>query len=164
MFTNLVLAGAILAGGHAAPVYHAETLRVGVEDTTVAVTADLDPSYGYVWAHDNIIYTATISPVANVSGEYNVAINESGVYNAEANPVTGVPWSHVGVFTGTLDYTVTASAPPSGHLPAVEPGTVHSGDLLTAMFNGTSPTVDGSSYSFTYFGIPGYPSGWTQNG
>ena len=69
------------------------------------------------------------------------------------------------MFAGSLTYQVTtAGTPAARNLPAVEPGTAHTGDILSRLFGGASLTYGASTYSFTYHGIPGFPGGWTQNG
>jgi hypothetical protein len=146
----------------------AVTYRAGVEDTTAAQTSDLDPAYGYVWAHDYIRFTATATPagapVAGQPGTWNVAIHENGVYDAFASPVKdNTPWNHVGAFGGWINYQVQTTGTPSArNLPAVEPGTVHTGDILAKLF-GAPVNILSASDSFTYHGIPGYPGGWVQS-
>lgn len=163
---KLALAGGLALSSHGTVAAH--TFRTGVEDTTTAVTADVDPSYGNVWAHDDIAWSATVKPVAGVANEYDVHITETGVYHAEANPVSGAPWNHSGLFTGTLDYVVSSpTAPNARNLPAVEPSSAHTGDIVAQMFgqpSGGISFVGGGNYAFTYYGIPGHPSGWAQNG
>lgn len=162
-FLKLALVGALALSSHGGVTAH--TIRTGVEDTTVAVTQDLDPQYGYVWAHDDISWTATAKPVAGVPGEYDVQISETGIYSAEANPVTGSPWTHSGLFTGHLHYVVTSpTAPSARNVPAHEAASEHTGDIINQMFGSPVTYVGGGDYGFTYFGIPGFPQGWTQNG
>jgi hypothetical protein len=163
---KLALASSLAASAHGGVTAH--TFRTGVEDTTVAVTADLDPSYGYVWAHDDISWTGTAKPVVGQAGTYDVTIQEKGIYHAEANPITGAPWQHVGAFGGHLHYIVTSpTAPKASNLPFVEPASAHSGDIVAQMFgqpSGGIQFVGGGDYGFTYYGIPGQAGGWTQNG
>jgi hypothetical protein len=158
--TPAVLAASVAQAPHAVT---AATYRSGVEDTTVAQTSYQDPAYGYVWAHDYIKFAVTATPVAGQPGTWNVAIHEDGVYHAFANPVTGAPWTHVGMFGGRINYQVTTTGTPSPrNLPAVEPGTVHTGDILAQLFGAPVTTISASD-SFTYHGIPGYPGGWVQS-
>jgi hypothetical protein len=169
MFTTLVATVATVAALHGAPV-HDSTLRMNVEDTTSVVTNQLDPTYGYVWAHDTIVWNATATPVAGQPGTYDVKISEDGLYNANANPITGANWNGVGLFGGSIDYVVSAPNAPTGHLKIVEPGTEHTMDLIDQMFaqpDGSSSVqvVGGGNYSFTYYGIPGATNGvYTQVG
>jgi hypothetical protein len=158
-----------------APVQHevrAFTFRDGVEDTTsVSGPATvLDPVYGPVWAHDYIGFEVTAAPVAGSPGTWNITIRESGVYVAFASPLDGTAWTHTGVFTGHLTYQVTtAGAPSARNLPATEPGTMHTGSILTQLFGGAPLIHTGSAndgrYSFTYYGVHGAPGGvYTQAG
>jgi hypothetical protein len=153
---------------HAPHAITAVTYRTGVEDTTTAQTANLDPVYGYVWAHDYMAFTVTAAPVTGSPGTWDITIHENGVYAATANPITGRPWNHTGAFGGWLTYQVTTAGTPSPrNLPAVEPGTAHTSDILTQLFGGAALTRTGSAsdgqYSFTYYGVQGAPGGvYTQ--
>src|SRR5262249_39154686 len=77
----------------------ASTYEAHVIDTTSVPTSEPRPE-GWVWAYDNMTRNVTATQAS--PGTWTVTFNEGGVYNAIANPLTGVAWSHSGPFSGTI--------------------------------------------------------------
>lgn len=150
------------APGPAVKVVHAVTYEPGLIDTT-SVPTGTDSPQGPVWAYDDM--TRVITAKLTAPGTWTVTFAEGGVYNAIANPLTGVAWHHSGVFGGTISYVVTSAEPPkAANLPRTEPATATHSSIMAQLF-GVPVTPGGGSYSFTYLGIPGAPKGvYTQVG
>ena len=167
----LVAGTALLAGTGAAsaattssvkPVT-ASTYEAGLPDTT-SVETGTDSANGPVWAYDDMTRVVTAKQTA--PGTWTVTFNEGGVYNAIANPLTGLAWHHSGLFGGTISYVVTsAGQPKAANLPRTEPATATHGSVMAQLFGAAVTVTGGGSYSFTYLGIPGAPKGvYTQVG
>ena len=145
-----------------ASVQHAVTVRGltfqrHVEDTTDHATSVTDPTYGPVWAYDDLARNAVATQDATDHALWHVTLNSDGVYHAFADPrVDNTPYAGSGIVAGWVTYEVHSSVAPSQrHLPLTETSTMRSADILKAFF-GSSPdfTVSTSHYSFTYYGLP----------
>ena len=166
----LIAGTALLAGTGAAsaatkppaPVT-AATYEAGLPDTT-SVETGTDSANGPVWAYDDM--TRVITAKQTAPGTWTVSFAEGGVYNAIANPLTGVAWHHSGLFGGTISYVVTsAGLPKAANLPRTEPATATHSSIMAQLFRAPVTVTGGGSYSFTYLGIPGAPKGvYTQVG
>ncbi|MGN6176937.1 MAG: hypothetical protein ACTHPS_28885 [Streptosporangiaceae bacterium] len=148
-----VVAAVAPAGAATVPgTVKANTHQIGVADTTDhAGPNTTDTPGGPVWAYDNLERKITATPTGNL-GEWQVVIASQGSYSAFADPRTGGPASFTsGPVSGEVDYTVQAGSlqPSGGNLAAQSPLSLHSGDLMNAMFGGTVQ-VEHSSYDFTY--------------
>jgi hypothetical protein len=141
----------------------ASTYEAGLVDTT-SVPTGTDSPQGPVWAYDDM--TRVITARQTVPGTWTVTFDEGGVYNAIANPLTGVAWQHAGLFGGTISYVVTsAGLPKAANLPRTEPATATHASVMAQLFGAPVTVTGGGSYSFTYLGIPGAPKGvYTQAG
>jgi len=161
----VIAATALLAGTGAAsagtaptakPVV-ASTYEAGLPDTTSVPTGTNSPQ-GPVWAYDDMTRVLTAKQTA--PGTWTVTFDEGGVYNAIANPLTGVAWHHAGLFGGTISYVVTsAGTPRASSLPRTEPATATHSSVMAQLFGAPVTVTGGGSYSFTYLGIPGAPHG-----
>ncbi len=160
-----IAAAALLAGTGAAsaatvkapsPVV-ASTFEAGLPDTT-SVPTGTDSPQGPVWAYDDMTRVLTAKQTA--PGTWTVTFDEGGVYNAIANPLTGVAWHHSGVFGGTITYIVSSTGTPkASNLPGTEPSTATHSSVMAQLFGAPVTITGGGSYSFTYLGIPGAPHG-----
>jgi hypothetical protein len=147
----------------AAKLVVASTYEPGLPDTTTVPTGTNSPQ-GPVWAYDDM--TRVITARQTTPGTWTVTFDEGGVYNAIANPLTGVAWHHAGVFGGTISYVVTsAGLPKAANLPRTEPATATHSSVMAQLFGAPVTVTGGGSYSFTYLGIPGARGGvYTQAG
>jgi hypothetical protein len=161
-----VPAGALLAGplaANAAPsTITAVTHSSNHEDTTTATTSYQDPTYGYVWAYDNLSIKLSASPIGTNTSTYTVNVTTHGSFNEFADPTTGQPSTGSGSVDGTISYTVTSSTPPDAkYLPSQEPG-AHLGQIVNDLFDGNTSSIVSGPYSFSYTPIDG--GVYTQNG
>ena len=150
-----------------ASVTHAVTVRgltfqQHVEDTTSTppnyTTGALiqDPTYGPVWAYDDMARTAVATQDPGDSTLWHVTLNSDGLYHGFANPITGQAQAHTGVVAGWVTYDVRSSVAPSQrNLPFTEPSADRSYDILNAFFGGNLPAgaVTSLHYSFSYYGL-----------
>ena len=134
-----------------------------------------DPTYGPVWAHDNLERTVTAVQDAPGSLLWHVTVESTGTFAATANPITGAAWpGGSGSVKGWIKYDVTSTAAPDAKkLPAQTTDGSRSGDLAVAIFGGPdsdAKIVPGSPspYHFEYRSIPGATDGpgglYVQNG
>ena len=113
--TLLASTGAASAATVKAPPVVAATYEAGLPDTTSVPTGTNSPQ-GPVWAYDDM--TRVITATQTAPGTWTVTFDEGGVYNAIANPLTGVAWHQSGLFGGTISYIVTSTgAPKAANLP-----------------------------------------------
>jgi len=137
------------------------------EDTTGITLAPscgfVDPTYGPVWALDNMSVQVNSTPLG--SNQYNVTITDNGSYSAMANPLTGNCWNGSGSVNGTINYVVTSlTGINPAAVPSQETPGTHTGQILAQLF-GSGYSTNGGSYSFTYTNVPGAPNGiYTQVG
>jgi hypothetical protein len=153
VLTGSVAAAAPAFASNGPAVVRVNTHQNGVEDTTsVSGSATkLDPVFGPVWAYDNLERKITATP-DGTPDEWTVVVESQGSYNAIADPRTGGPASFTsGPVSGEVTYTVQAGnlVPSGAGISSQSPLSMHSGDLVNALFGGPVQVV-GSSYDFTY--------------
>jgi hypothetical protein len=124
----------------------------------------LSSTGGPVWAFDNLAVRFTVTPGSTGldGGNYSVTITDNGSFSAFADPTTGDAITANGSVRGTIQYDVYSSTPPArANLPAQEPGdstrdqagiasAVHTGEMLSQLFDGNAVIVGGGAYTFTY--------------
>jgi hypothetical protein len=146
-----VAAPAMASNGPA--VVKVNTHQNGVADTTFGSSAGdhtKDSPYGPVWAYDNL--ERKITATQNPDGTWTVVVASQGSYAAFASPIDGnAPIATSGPVSGEVTYLVDAGAlvPSGANLSAQSPLSLHSGDLMAALFSGPVQ-VKSSSYDFTY--------------
>jgi hypothetical protein len=115
-----------------------------------------DPTYGPVWAWDDLAVKLVPVPVSAPNGaNYRVDITVTGSFHGFADPNTGAALDSNGPVKGTISYYVAASQAPDGAgLPAQEAGGIGGPGLRTMisqLFDGNETVVGGGDqYLFTY--------------
>ena len=144
--------------------YSANAHEANVADTTNVSgdTTQLDPNYGPVWAHDNLLRKLTATQIS--SGTWWVQIASQGSFSAFANPLDGNAWpgtgavasDNTGTVKGNVNFIVYSANPPQGtNLDSQLPDTMRSGQIVAKWFK-VDPNSDVSpvDYSFDYSPIP----------
>ena len=151
LLTGSAMAAAPAFASNGPAVVKVNTHQNGVADTTDHAGSNTVTSpNGPVWAYDNLERKITATP--NADGNWTVVVASQGSYAAFADPRTGGPAGFTsGPVSGEVTYTVQANGlvPSAAGLSAQSPLSLHSGDLVNALFGGPVQVLH-SSYSFDY--------------
>jgi hypothetical protein len=152
LLTGSAVAAAPAFASNGPAVVKVNTHQNGVADTTDhAGSNTVDSPNGPVWAYDNLERKITATP--NADGTWTVVVASQGSYAAFADPRTGGPAGFTsGPVSGDVTYVVQAgSAQPSGAgINSQSPLSLHSFDLVEALFGNAPLTIVSSHYNFDY--------------
>jgi hypothetical protein len=157
-FGLLATLGATAASASTGPAtVTAVTHQSNAEDTTSGTaTGYTDPLYGPVWAYDNLAKQFKVTQTS--PGYYTVVETVHGSFTAFSEPNTGLltdtPINVTGSVEGTNTYyEYSPVAPDPSLLPSQEPSDVHTGAMISALFDGKQVDQGGQSgnlWVFTY--------------
>jgi hypothetical protein len=128
------------------------------DTTSGTVTSNPGTGYGYVWAYDNVSKQFVITQTG--PNHYTVVETVHGSFTAFSSPNTGLSTDTPINVTGSIDgtntfYVVSPVAPDPSLLPAQSPDSMHTGDMISALF-GNQQSADsahpesGNLWVFTY--------------
>lgn len=145
--------GPSVNSGYGQASYRATAHESNVADTTNVPTFVTDPTYGPVWAHDDLQRKLTATQLG--PNTWWVQIASQGSFTALANPLDGQPWTGTGSVKGNVNYLVTSDHAPVGtNLDSQLPDTMRSGQIVAKWFGVDPANVGAVDYSFSYSPVP----------
>jgi hypothetical protein len=153
MFGVAAVAAPAMASNGPRTVTAVTHIQKAQDTTSGTATSVLDPTFGPVWAYDNITKQFTVTQTgvnADGSHSYKVDLQVHGSFDSFSDPNTGLPYPTAldvtGSISGVNTYYVNSPTPPDpSAVPGQESDNTGTGTILDQLFHSQETAVPGTN-------------------